>query len=107
LPPAAGGTPAGQPARRRRYKGQCFDHYGQMVEYLRMNGIIPPASRMRPEDELPSVAPLSRRHLASGGGRDARRTAGETLALQGLQFPLWHESAIYTFPPQPYFTAFP
>jgi hypothetical protein len=21
------------------------DHYGQMVEYLRMNGIIPPASR--------------------------------------------------------------
>jgi len=22
----------------------CFDHYGQMVEYLRMNGIIPPAS---------------------------------------------------------------
>lgn len=24
-----------------------FDHYGQMVEYLRMNGIIPPASRPR------------------------------------------------------------
>ena len=23
----------------------CFDHYGQLVEYLRMNGIIPPASR--------------------------------------------------------------
>ena len=22
-----------------------LDHYGQMVEYLRMNGIIPPASR--------------------------------------------------------------
>ena len=22
-----------------------FDHYGQMAEYLRMNGIIPPASR--------------------------------------------------------------
>jgi hypothetical protein len=21
------------------------DHYGQMVEYLRMNGIVPPASR--------------------------------------------------------------
>jgi len=21
-----------------------FDHYGQMVEYLRMNGIVPPAS---------------------------------------------------------------
>ena len=23
----------------------CFDHYGQMIEYLRMNGIVPPASR--------------------------------------------------------------
>jgi uncharacterized damage-inducible protein DinB len=22
-----------------------FDHYGQIVEYLRMNGIVPPASR--------------------------------------------------------------
>ena len=26
-----------------------MDHYGQMVEYLRMNGIIPPASRPRPK----------------------------------------------------------
>jgi uncharacterized damage-inducible protein DinB len=26
-----------------------FDHYGQMVEYLRMNGIVPPASRPRPQ----------------------------------------------------------
>ena len=25
----------------------CFDHYGQLVEYLRMNGILPPASRGR------------------------------------------------------------
>lgn len=25
----------------------AYDHYGQMVEYLRMNGIIPPASRPR------------------------------------------------------------
>ncbi len=25
--------------------GHCFDHYGQSVEYLRANGIIPPASR--------------------------------------------------------------
>jgi DinB superfamily len=25
--------------------GHCGEHYGQMVEYLRMNGIIPPASR--------------------------------------------------------------
>ena len=23
----------------------CFDHYGQMIEYLRMNGVVPPASR--------------------------------------------------------------
>jgi len=23
----------------------CFNHYGQLVEYLRMNGIVPPASR--------------------------------------------------------------
>jgi uncharacterized damage-inducible protein DinB len=27
----------------------AFDHYGQMVEYLRMNGIVPPASRGNPE----------------------------------------------------------
>jgi uncharacterized damage-inducible protein DinB len=25
--------------------GHGYDHYGQMVEYLRMNGIVPPASR--------------------------------------------------------------
>ena len=25
--------------------GHCSNHYGQMVEYLRMNGIVPPASR--------------------------------------------------------------
>lgn len=25
--------------------GHSFDHYGQMVEYLRMNNIVPPASR--------------------------------------------------------------
>ena len=25
----------------------AFDHYGQMVEYLRMNGIVPPASRAK------------------------------------------------------------
>jgi len=25
--------------------GHCFDHYGQIVEYLRLNGIIPLASR--------------------------------------------------------------
>src|SRR5579872_5958819 len=26
----------------------AYDHYGQIVEYLRMNGIIPPVSRSRP-----------------------------------------------------------
>jgi uncharacterized damage-inducible protein DinB len=25
--------------------GHGFDHYGQIVVYLRMNGIVPPASR--------------------------------------------------------------
>jgi uncharacterized damage-inducible protein DinB len=25
--------------------GHCFDHYGQLVEYVRMNGIVPPASQ--------------------------------------------------------------
>ena len=25
----------------------CFEHYGQLVQYLRMNGIVPPASRGR------------------------------------------------------------
>ena len=27
----------------------AYDHYGQMVEYLRMNGIVPPASRPKPD----------------------------------------------------------
>jgi uncharacterized damage-inducible protein DinB len=27
----------------------AFDHYGQMVEYLRMNGIVPPSSRPKSE----------------------------------------------------------
>jgi hypothetical protein len=25
--------------------GHCYDYYGQVVEYLRMNGIVPPASQ--------------------------------------------------------------
>ena len=33
-----------------------FDHYGQMVEYLRMNGIVPPASRPQPQQQ-PAQAP--------------------------------------------------
>jgi len=27
----------------------AYDHYGQMVEYLRMNGVVPPASRAKSE----------------------------------------------------------
>jgi hypothetical protein len=33
-----------------------MDHYGQMVEYLRMNGIIPPASRPRPPQQQPPAS---------------------------------------------------
>lgn len=37
-----------------------MDHYGQMVEYLRMNGIIPPASRPRPPQQpAPASQPKS------------------------------------------------
>ncbi len=39
---AAGNTRAGQAAFGLAH---FMDHYGQMVEYLRMNGIVPPASR--------------------------------------------------------------
>jgi len=27
------------------FTAHSFDHYGQMAVYLRMNGIVPPASR--------------------------------------------------------------
>jgi uncharacterized damage-inducible protein DinB len=27
----------------------AYDHYGQMVEYLRMNGVVPPATRQKPD----------------------------------------------------------
>ncbi|MGB2592772.1 MAG: DinB family protein [Candidatus Acidiferrum sp.] len=33
-----------------------MDHYGQMVEYLRMNGIVPPASRPAPPKQEPAQA---------------------------------------------------
>lgn len=43
-------VPLGQNKVSRLYAAtfpvaHAFDHYGQMVEYLRMNGIVPPASR--------------------------------------------------------------
>jgi uncharacterized damage-inducible protein DinB len=31
-----------------------MDHYGQMVEYVRANGVVPPASRQRPPANPPS-----------------------------------------------------
>jgi uncharacterized damage-inducible protein DinB len=37
-----------------------MDHYGQMVEYLRMNGIVPPASRPRPQQPQ-SLQPKSQK----------------------------------------------
>src|SRR5205085_11129099 len=36
--------------------GHTNDHYGQMVEYLRMNGIIPPESR--PKNDSPAAQAL-------------------------------------------------
>jgi len=41
-------TPGGSTTRLHRATfavAHVYDHYGQMVEYLRMNGIVPPASR--------------------------------------------------------------
>jgi len=35
-----------------------MDHYGQMVEYLRDNGIVPPASRQRPPANPPSQSSM-------------------------------------------------
>ena len=46
-------SPAGSKSTRLHLAefgvAHAFDHYGQMVEYLRMNGIVPPASRGKPE----------------------------------------------------------
>jgi dienelactone hydrolase len=37
----------------------AYDHYGQMVEYLRMNGIVPPASRGT-QAQQPAPPPVAR-----------------------------------------------
>jgi len=42
-PPAGGKAPRLNPATFA--VAHAYDHYGQMVEYLRMSGIVPPASR--------------------------------------------------------------
>jgi hypothetical protein len=44
LQPAAGGK-SSRLDRATFGVAHAYDHYGQMVEYLRMNGIVPPASR--------------------------------------------------------------
>jgi uncharacterized damage-inducible protein DinB len=44
-------TPEGSKSTRLRLSifgvEHAYDHYGQMVEYLRMNGIVPPVSRAK------------------------------------------------------------
>jgi hypothetical protein len=46
--------PYGGPTTRLRLAGVCIwhaaDHYGQMIIYLRLNGIVPPASRPNPPE---------------------------------------------------------
>lgn len=46
--------PYAGPATRLRLAGVCIwhaaDHYGQMTIYLRLNGIVPPASRPNPPE---------------------------------------------------------
>lgn len=46
--------PYAGPTTRLRLAGVCIwhaaDHYGQMVIYLRLNGIVPPASRPNPPE---------------------------------------------------------
>jgi len=50
LTPASAIEPVGKNKRPKLFLAtfavaHAFDHYGQMVEYLRMNGVVPPASR--------------------------------------------------------------
>jgi DinB family protein len=46
-------SPQGSKSTRLRLAefgvAHAYDHYGQMIEYLRMNGIVPPASRPKSE----------------------------------------------------------
>jgi DinB superfamily len=45
VPSPFGGKPTARASIALEAAGHCFDHYGQMVVYARMNGIVPPASR--------------------------------------------------------------
>ena len=53
--------------------GHCSNHYGQMVEYLRMNGIVPPASRSivacLPDGAARPGAPIDHRPAIRSGTR--------------------------------------
>jgi hypothetical protein len=62
--------PYGGPLRPRVYAASwvgwhSYDHYGQMVVYARMNGVIPPASQPPP--------PVCSQNQIRGGGRSTRR----------------------------------
>lgn len=45
IPSPFGGQPTPRVSVALVAAGHCFDHYGQMVIYARMNRIVPPASR--------------------------------------------------------------
>jgi len=47
LQPATSGGSSTRLQRATFAVAHAFDHYGQMVEYLRMNGVVPPATRAR------------------------------------------------------------
>jgi uncharacterized damage-inducible protein DinB len=70
----------------------AYDHYGQLVEYLRMNGIVPPASQSQPSPTARETAQDSlARHaliLQEGDGEHLLRRYGEqTLAAAPGSIP--------------------
>jgi len=70
----------------------AYDHYGQLVEYLRMNGIVPPASQSQPSPTARETAQDSLgRHpliLQEGDGEHLLRRYGEqTLATAPGSIP--------------------
>jgi thiol-disulfide isomerase/thioredoxin len=58
-----------------------FDHYGQLAEYLRMNGIVPPKSRPAPAASLKSEG--ERKVAPSFDLNDAEGKSVKLLALKG------------------------
>jgi hypothetical protein len=65
----------------------AFDHYGQMVEYLRMNGIVPPAPRRR-------------RNQRSALGRSARAKRTENAGTTLARNPYFAAALDLTHPPK-------